>query len=774
MNILKDLNDMQREAVETINGPVLILAGAGSGKTRVITYRIAHLNINYDLSPENILAVTFTNKAAKEMRDRIISLTKSDRFPWINTFHSTCVRILRRYYTVLGFDRNFLIYDSSDQYNLIKAINEELRIDEKVISPEAAQSFISSSKNSLKGPSDVKQEFNDYWSEKLAEIYSAYQKRLKKNNAMDFDDLLMCTVELLEENPDILNYYHDKWQYIMVDEYQDTNHAQYELIKLLAAKHQNLCVVGDDDQSIYRWRGADLTNILNFEKDFLRCLVIRLEQNYRSTKNILKAANSVVTNNISRKGKTLWTDNIEGEKIHYATLSSESEEALFICRKIKELCYSEKRQLNDFAIFYRTNAQSRVIEDMMRRESLPYDIFGGLKFYDRKEIKDIVAYLRIISNPKDDLSLERVINVPSRGIGTLTLNKIKNIAEKSGLSLYEAVKEFLKEGSFAGKSKPSKGEENLSEFIKLLDWLIELREKASVAELAEKVLEETRYIESMMAKKTAREEVEGRVENIREFLSAIEEFDSGSEDASLNIFLDQISLITAVDKYDENIAKVTLMTIHNAKGLEFPVVFMSGMEEGLFPHSLSSGDDNAVEEERRLCYVGMTRAKHRLFLTNTYRRKIYGSERMNLPSRFTKEIPAEFMELDNGWPAEPDAYDRKIAENNYRGSRPYATRDRGRSYGSYNTSSPSLNQERNSSYPPFVTCLPAGRKGEQGGFSYESDTGFSRGTKVLHPFFGKGTVIDIKGDGEDTKVTVSFINAGVKKLALKIANLEKI
>ena len=752
MDILKDLNDKQREAVETINGPVLILAGAGSGKTRVITYRIAHLNINYEVSPENILAVTFTNKAAKEMKDRILSLTRSDRFPWINTFHSTCVRVLRRYCTVLGFNRNFLIYDSSDQYNLIKSIIEEMRIDEKVISSESAQSFISSAKNSLKWPSDTKQAFNDYWSEKLVEIYSAYQKRLKKNNAMDFDDLLMYTVELLEENPDILSYYNDKWQYIMVDEYQDTNHAQYELVKLLAAKHKNLCVVGDDDQSIYRWRGADLSNILNFEKDFLHCLVIRLEQNYRSTKNILKAANSVVMNNISRKGKTLWTDNMEGEKIHYATLSSESEEALFICRKIKELCYSEKRQLNDFAIFYRTNAQSRVIEDMMRRESLPYDIFGGLRFYDRKEIKDIVAYLRIISNPKDDLSFERIINVPPRGIGPSMLDKIKNTAKKTGLSIYEAIKEFLKEVDSAGKAKPSKGEEGLAEFIKLLDWLTDLAERSSILEVTEKVLEETHYMENVIAKKTSREEVESRTENIREFLSSIEEFDRSSEDTSLKIFLDQISLITAVDKYDENVEKVTLMTIHNAKGLEFPVVFMSGMEEGIFPHSLSSVNEHEIEEERRLCYVGMTRAKERLFLTNTYRRKIYGIERINLPSRFIREIPAEFMEIDNGWPAEPDAYDRRIAENNYRAVRP---------------GSPQFSRGSASSYPSFKT-------GNQRELTYESDNEFSRGTKVLHPFFGKGTVIDIKGEGEDTKVTVSFINAGVKKLSLKIANLEKL
>jgi len=730
MELLKDLNNMQREAVEQINGTILVLAGAGSGKTRVITYRIAHLKKDYNISPENILAVTFTNKAAQAMNERVINLAGPERFPWINTFHSACVRILRKHCPLLGFDRNFIIYDSSDQLNIIKSIINELKVDERVLSPESAQVYISSAKNRLQSPSSIKHVFNDYLSEELVRIYSAYQKKLKKSNAMDFDDLLMHTVELLREHQDILDYYAEKWQYIMVDEYQDTNYAQYQLIKLLSSKHKNLCVVGDDDQSIYRWRGADLSNILNFERDFPDCLIIRLEQNYRSTKNILRAANSVIINNTSRKGKTLWTENIEGGKIYYATLNSEGEEALYICKKIKELCSLENRRLNDFAIFYRTNAQSRVIEDMMRRENIPYDIFGGLRFYDRKEIKDMVAYLRVISNPNDDLSLERIINIPPRGIGSSTLAKIKKIAEKSNLPLYEALRKFLGE-----KRLPQRAGEKLSEFLKLLDGLIALQQRTSISELTEKILEETHYGEEVIEKD--KDWRESRTENLKEFLSAIEEFEGSSEDTSLKTFLDQISLITTTDKYDENAEKVTLMTLHNAKGLEFPVVFMSGMEEGLFPHFLSSNEDLEIEEERRLCYVGMTRAKEKLFLTNTYRRRIYGNDRINIPSRFIKEISDELIEIDHGWPEETDMYNPLFDKRE-------------------DFSSLSLT------------------KGNKKGFSEEFNESFSIGERVLHPSFGNGKVLEIKGQGENQKIVVSFINVGVKKLSLKYANLEKL
>lgn len=742
MELLKDLNKMQREAVEQIDGPVLVLAGAGSGKTRVITYRIAYLKKKYEVSPENVLAVTFTNKAAKEMKERVLNLTGLEQFHWINTFHSTCARILRRHCKMLGFESNFVIYDSSDQLNIIKSIMSELKVDERVLNPDTAKGYISSAKNQLKKPSDINEIFNDYLSEEVLRVYSAYQRSLEKNNAMDFDDLLMHTVELLKTNPDILDYYSEKCQYIMVDEYQDTNHAQYQLIRLLSSRHKNLCVVGDDDQSIYRWRGADISNILNFEKDFPDCLVIRLEQNYRSTKNILGAANSVIEKNLSRKGKSLWTDNIEGEKIYYATLNSECEEGLYICRKIKELCFLENRKLNDFAIFYRTNAQSRVIEDMLRRENMPYDIFGGVRFYDRKEIKDILAYLRVVSNPDDNLSFERIINTPSRGIGESTLSKIKKIAVKNNLTLYEASGVFLKEEKVGLKTETA-----LSEFLKLLHGVINLQPRISVSELTENILEETGYAEEVIGKN--KDDRESRIENLREFLSAIEEFEKSSEDTSLKAFLEQISLITTVDKYDGTLERVTLMTLHNAKGLEFQVIFMSGMEDGLFPHFLSSNESLEIEEERRLCYVGMTRAKERLFLTNTYRRKIYGTERMNMPSRFLREISDEFVEVDRGWPEDVEPYEthmplqgRDEYEDIYRVRRPDATRGSGRS-----------------------PDLP---------YSGKSDSPFFLGERVLHPFFGKGKVIEIKGEGENQKIIVSFINAGVKKLLLKHAKLEKI
>ncbi|OGL39836.1 MAG: hypothetical protein A3C43_01665 [Candidatus Schekmanbacteria bacterium RIFCSPHIGHO2_02_FULL_38_11] len=742
MELLKSLNNKQREAVEQINGSILVLAGAGSGKTRVITHRIAYLKKKYEILPENVLAVTFTNKAAKEMKERVLSLTASEQFHWINTFHSTCARILRRHCKMLGFESNFVIYDSSDQLNIIKSTMSQLKVDERVLNPDSAQGYISSAKNQLKKPSDINQIFNDYLSEEVLKVYSAYQRSLKKNNAMDFDDLLMHTVELLKTNPDILDYYSEKWRHIMVDEYQDTNHAQYQLIRLLSSKHKNLCVVGDDDQSIYRWRGADISNILNFEKDFPDCLVIRLEQNYRSTKNILRAANSVIEKNFSRKGKSLWTDNIEGEKIYHATLNSECEEGLYICRKIKELCLLENRKLNDFAIFYRTNAQSRVIEDMLRRENMPYDIFGGVRFYDRKEIKDILAYMRVLSNPDDDLSFERIINTPNRGIGEATLLKIKKIAERDGISIYRASEVFLKEGKLSLKTEAS-----LSEFLKLICGSINLQQRISVSELTEKILEETRYAEEVIGKN--KEEKEGRIENLREFISAIEEFERSSEDTSLKTLLEQISLITTVDKYDGTLERVTLMTLHNAKGLEFQVIFMSGMEEGLFPHFLSSNESLEIEEERRLCYVGMTRAKERLFLTNTYRRKIYGTERMNMPSRFIREISDEFVEVDRGWPEDIEPYETDMplqgkdeCEDIYRVRRPDATLGSGRS-------------------PDPISSE------ESGGF-------FFKGSKVIHPFFGKGTVIETKGEGENQKIIVSFINAGVKKLLLKNAKLEKL
>lgn len=638
---MSQLNPQQKEAVEHGEGPLLILAGAGSGKTRAIIYRITHLVLHRGVPAKGILAVTFTNKAAGEMRKRLSAiLGLKARDLWLGTFHSLGLRILRRDGHHIGIDPDFIVYDDDDQLAMVKLAMSELGIDERSFNPRAILFHIDQVKNRGILPKGYK---NDPFMEVVALVYELYQKRLRQNRALDFGDLLTEPIRLFREREDILEWYQTRFSHILVDEYQDTNRSQYLLINHLAGRHRNLCVVGDPDQSIYGWRGADITNILDFEKDYPDCKVIRMEQNYRSTRNILGAANSLIEKNIGRKEKTLWTDNTDGEPVTYFMARDEHDESAIVTRQIRDMV-EKGRRYRDFAIFYRTNAQSRVFEEGFMRNGILYTIVGGLRFYDRKEIKDCLAYLRVLSNPSDSLSLLRIINCPPRGIGKSTLNKVSSIAGKEGISLYDAFKVALTGGVI-----PS--EKGLG-FISLIERYRGLIGKTTLYELSKGLLEESGYIRMWEEEKT--EEAEARVENIHELVSAIREFEEGRElkaeggdkDATLKDFLDRVALITDIDTYEEKHNRVTLMTLHSAKGLEFPVVFIVGMEEGLLPHtrSLNGEGYNGLEEERRLCYVGMTRAMERLFLVGAIERTIYGQPRLQTPSRFIGEIDKGFLE----------------------------------------------------------------------------------------------------------------------------------
>ncbi|MCK8816070.1 DNA helicase PcrA [Natroniella sulfidigena] len=627
MEILQNLNEEQKKAVVHQEGPILILAGAGSGKTRVLTHRIAYLIYQYDVAPTNILAVTFTNKAAAEMKERIANLvtTASDSI-WISTFHSSCVRILRREITKLDYESNFVIFDTSDQKTLVKNILQELDLDPKNFKPRAILGRISQAKNKLITPQDY--QATDYFSQVVEEVYPCYQARLKENNALDFGDLIMKTVQLFRKYPAVLDYYQEKFKYILVDEYQDVNHAQYQLINLLAAKHNNICVVGDDDQSIYRFRGADITNILNFENDYPKAEVIKLEQNYRSTQNILTAAFSVISNNPQRKAKKLWTENPEGEPLALHQAKTGHQEADYIAQEILKL-EQEGYSWHDIAILYRTNAQSRRLEQTLIRKEIPYRMIGGLKFYDRKEIKDILAYLRLIYNPADDISLQRVINIPKRGIGKTTLARLQEFATQEEISLLEAVKRVEEIDSISARFS-----NKVRAFGELITDLQHRQPKLSVANLTQELLEQTGYLAQLKAAGT--EQAESRIDNLNELLASMEEF--GEEAGALGSFLEEVALVADVDNLDEEADGVVLMTLHSAKGLEFPIVFLAGMEEELFPHSRSLAEEGGIAEERRLCYVGITRAEEKLYLTHAKRRKVYGQTKYNSPSRFISEI----------------------------------------------------------------------------------------------------------------------------------------
>lgn len=726
--LLNGLNKEQQMAVKTTEGPLLIMAGAGSGKTRVLTHRIAYLMVEKSVNPYNILAITFTNKAAREMKERIEKLLGgAAEEVWISTFHSMCVRILRRDIDRIGINRNFTILDSTDQLSVIKGIVKDLNIDPKKFDPRGILGKISSAKNELISAEKFSEFVGNYYDDVVSKVYIEYEKRLRKNHSLDFDDLIMKTIQLFERVPEVLEYYQRKFQYIHVDEYQDTNKAQYKLVHLLAKRLKNLCVVGDSDQSIYRWRGADIANILSFEKDYPNAKVILLEQNYRSTKKILHAANEVIKNNMNRKPKKLWTENDEGSNIKYYRADTEQAEAMFVASKIKELTESGKRKRSDIAILYRTNAQSRVVEEMLMKANIPYLIVGGIKFYDRKEIKDILAYLRLVANPNDDISLLRVINVPKRGIGQSSIEKIAQYAANNEISMYEAIQE----GDFIGLSP--KILKACMDFHHFIQQLHSMQDYLSVTELVEEILEKSGYIEMLKAEKSL--EAESRLENLEEFLSVTKNFEQTNEDKSLIAFLTDLALVSDIDQIDKEDVKdaVVLMTLHAAKGLEFPVVFLIGMEEGVFPHSRSLMEEAEMEEERRLAYVGITRAEEELYLTNAQLRTLFGRTNVNPPSRFIDEIPEDLIEHVN---------ERRSVRGNY--------------------------QTKTVQQPAFkkVAHVPSATGGE----SLE----WKVGDKAQHKKWGIGTVVQVKGEGENLELDIAFPNpVGIKRLLAKFAPITK-
>ncbi len=638
MSFLDELNPQQREAVLYTEAPLLVLAGAGSGKTRVITYKIVYLVRELDVSEDNILGVTFTNKAANEMRSRVARLLQKEVSDvWLGTFHATAVKILRKYGPYVGINNNFSILDEDDQTTLIKEVISELNLDIKRYPPGGFIERISRAKESLIDPVTYGEFVESYYESIVAKVYQKYQEKLIQNQALDFDDLLMYLVKLFRENEKILSYYQNKFRYILVDEYQDTNYAQYVIVFLLAQAHRRLTVVGDDDQAIYSWRGADIRNILEFEKDFPGAKVIRLEQNYRSTQNILDAANKVIAHNKFRKGKNLWTDNEIGSKIKLYIAKDEIAEANFVAREIILLQKRENLNFGDFAVFYRTHAQSRALEEAMVKNGIPYRIIGGIKFYQRKEIKDILAYLRFLVNQYDGISLKRIINTPRRGIGDATISKIMDYANEKGIDYLEAMKHLIEKGDLGKKVS-----KEVEKFIELIDSLIAYSKLHPVEDLIIEVLDKTGYIKELSELQTATAQM--RIENVEELISVAKEYSRQTEDTTLESFLNYVSLMSDIDTLEEENSSVVLMTIHSAKGLEFPVVFMTGMEEGVFPHSLSMGEREELEEERRLCYVGMTRAKKYLYLTSAEIRTLYGHTNSNELSRFVKEIPEEYIE----------------------------------------------------------------------------------------------------------------------------------
>lgn len=767
---LEELNPKQREAVECTEGPCLVIAGAGSGKTKVLTYKIAYLLQEKNVKPWNVLAITFTNKAANEMKERAASLIGDNiNDMWLGTFHSICVRILRKFIDRLGFDTSFAIFDTSDQKTVVKNCLKELNIDTKMFTEKSVLCEISNGKNEMLEPEQYAAKYNgDYRKEIIGKVYSLYQKRLKDNNAIDFDDIINFTIKIFMENPDVLEYYSEKFKYVLVDEYQDTNKAQFTLVTLLASRYGNITAVGDNDQGIYSFRGADISNILNFEKDFPGTKIIKLEQNYRCTGNILKAANEVIKHNENKYDKKLWTENEEGSLPQVFCGDDEYGEANFITEQINHLRREEYYKYSDFAVLYRMNSQSRAIEDILRREDIPYKIVGGVKFYERKEIKDIIAYLRLISNQSDNISLERIINEPKRGVGKTSIDNVREIANTSEMSMYEVIKQ-------ADKFLP-RIYNNTREFIQTIEELKTL--ELTIPDLIKETLNRTGYTKALKDEDTI--EAETRIENLNEFLTVAEEFEKEAADKSLNEFLNSISLSSDTDALEESDDMVTLMTLHSAKGLEYPVIFLVGMEEGIFPGNQSIIEPGELEEERRLFYVGITRAKRNLFLTFAKRRTIFGSTSYNQPSRFLKEIPQDLL----------DGYEEAISvrknEEEFEDSR----------YGwSYGTGYGQKNAYRNS-YESKVTTYKASEdmlKEDQASFK---QTAFGRsadsflesikakktqtvdlsqykeGTRVYHKKFGEGIITKIEQEGDDAKVDIEFEKAGHKRLMARFAGLE--
>ena len=740
---LDTLNPAQREAVEKTEGPVLILAGAGSGKTRVLTTRIGHLIEDKGVQPANILAITFTNKAANEMRERVEETLESDASDmWISTFHSCCVRILRKDINRIGYNRSFVIYDSADQVTLVKDCLKELNLNDKVFEPKMIISTISGAKDKLYDPKQFKaMHMNDNRMSKIADVYALYQDRLKRNSALDFDDLIFKTVELLKSDKEVLDYYRNRFKYIMVDEYQDTSKAQYELIKILAREHQNICVVGDDDQSIYGWRGADIRNILEFEKDYDDVHVVKLEQNYRSTQIILDAANTVISNNIERKRKRLWSEKKDGELIKIQVAQDEIEESDFVADMIAKISREQNRSYKDFAVLYRANAQSRSVEDALNRSQIPYNIYGGTKFYERKEIKDLIAFLRVIQNPQDDISIKRIINVPRRGIGLRTIEKIEDRANLKQESIYSVLIDIETNSDISTKARNS-----ISEFVdNVIGTLRTMREVYPVSKLIEKVIESIDYygyIDELY--KGNKEEAEERKDNVKEFISVAMEFEQISEEKDLETFLTGVAL-TSESSEEEEIDKVSLMTIHTSKGLEFPVVFIVGMEDGLFPiaRAVRSMNDSEIEEERRLCYVGITRAKEILYLTLTQKRTLYGKTNPSIASRFMEELPKECIERLNS--AEKEL--------------------------SYSKASYNVLDKYKQKYMNTINKTAVAKQVNATIKDKEKETNIDDikpGARVHHPKFGVGTVVGMMG----TDVTIAFEQQGIKKINKEYTTLD--
>ncbi len=736
MNLAGELNPAQVKAASYVDGPLLVLAGAGSGKTRVLTYRIAYLVEHLGIDPYHILAVTFTNKAAAEMKDRIDRMLGQGDVPqWVGTFHSLSARILRREAEILGFRRDFVIYDGDDQLALIRRMMKDLEISDKRYSPEAVRSYISGAKDQLISPAEYKAQNSDFFEQQVvSRVYEAYQHALEDCNALDFDDLIMRLAIGYATHPDLLNRYQERFQYILVDEYQDTNRAQYEWINRLANKYRNLCVVGDDDQSIYAWRGADIRNILEFEKDYPEARVIRLEQNYRSTRLILKAGNEVIRNNKGRKGKELWTDNPAGEKIGLVETMDDRDEARWISRKIQEMRNGSGRVLRDFTLLYRTNAQSRTLEDELRRAGLPYVIVGGVRFYERKEVKDVLAYLKVLVNGRDVISFRRMVNTPARGIGAVSVSRVEQLAVARGTDYLEALY-HAGEAGVSGKA--------LRAAVELGEFLVRLRSRLaeiSGAEAARRVLEKTGYLRELELEAAKNVEAETRVQNVNELMAALEEAterpEEGQSVSGLGDFLEEVALVTDIDRWDESVDCVTLMTLHNAKGLEFPVVFITGMEDGLFPISRAMESPTDLEEERRLCYVGITRAREQLFLTHANLRRRFGGTQTSLRSRFVDEIPDDLV------------------------SRESTSRFYSRS---------SWPQEEKASATPFEDDITTPR-------TVDTPMGrvrISRGQDVKHPIWGKGRIIQVAGSGDDLRATIRFSDT-TKKVIVKYAALEMI
>ena len=742
--ILKGLNDKQYEAVINTEGPCLVIAGAGSGKTKVLTYKIAYLIKSKNVLPWNILAITFTNKAANEMKERIANLVgDSAKDIWMGTFHSICVRILRKFIDRIGFDSSFIIFDTTDQKNLVKRCLKELNIDEKVLNEKSCLYEISNAKNDMLEPDQYKAKVKgDFRRETISKVFDLYQQKLRENNAIDFDDIINYTIKILQENVDVLEYYTNKFQYILVDEYQDTNKSQFTLVTMLASKYGNITAVGDNDQGIYSFRGADITNILNFEKDFPGTKIIKLEQNYRCTGNILNVANEIIKNNEVKYEKKLWTENEKGELPKIYCSDNEYDEGRYIVEQIEHLRRQEKYKYSDFAVLYRMNTQSRAIEDILRREMVPYKIVGGLKFYERKEIKDIISYLRLIQNPSDNLSFNRIINEPKRGIGRTSIEAIEQLAGQNNTSMYEIIKNAQTYGLNRVYS-------NSREFINCMEEFFKQKDNLKLSELIEKVLENTGYLKALEVEDT--EESKNRIANLEEFLNVAIEFEKENAENTLSEFLEGITLSSDLDNMEETEDSITLMTLHSAKGLEFPVVFLVGMEEGVFPGYRSIGEDKEIEEERRLCYVGVTRAKERLFLTRSKQRTTYGSTTYNPPSRFLTEIPETML----------DGYEEAIGKKNNKESEEFKESNYTWSYGSKNNNFAFRTAES------FLNSL--NKKPEKQVVNFSE---YKTGTKVYHKKFGEGIINYVEPEGDDLKVDINFNKFGHKRLMAKFANLE--